>query len=111
MTEFIKNIFDHPQFEVLKQYDYEAPIGSWTGRLDHLAWGKSANLFCYFTDVATSGRHVLSVFANAAGYTPRQQGPDFKQEPTGGTYTITTSQSSRSRYRTFLTAQKLANTP
>lgn len=29
----------------LEDYQFNAPIGEWSGRLDDRAWGKSSNLF------------------------------------------------------------------
>lgn len=107
MANNIKGAFDHPDFSKLKEYDYKAPAGTWTGKLDFLAWGKSSNLFCYFTNIASGQKHVLSVFSSAAGYVPREGGPNFKDEDIGHTYEIRTGKSARSAYMTFLEAKRL----
>jgi hypothetical protein len=44
------------------QYEYGCPDGTWTGRLDERAWGKSANLILYFSDIESGQKYWLSVF-------------------------------------------------
>lgn len=76
----------------LEDYQFNAPIGEWSGRLDDRAWGKSSNLFLYFTDVATGEKYRLSVFSRG-GYSPYQGEVNFREEPLGGVYIITTDHS------------------
>src|SRR5438105_2056924 len=56
---------DHLDFDAMNEYRDIAPSGTSIARLDYLAWGKSHNLFCYFTDEATGARYRLSVFSTA----------------------------------------------
>ena len=77
----------------LKEYGFDAPEGTWEGVLDDHAWGKSSNLFLYFTNVSTGTKHRLSVFSRSQ-YQPYQNGPNFKHEELGGKYEITTEISS-----------------
>jgi len=85
----IKGIQNHPNQKGLASYAFNAPNGEWVGKLDDRAWGKSQNLFCYFTDMTTGTGHRLSVF-NQKGYRPYKDGPKFDHEPLGQTYKITT---------------------
>lgn len=71
------------------QYAPVAPEGLWIGRLDDLAWGKSSNLFCFFTDEATGQKHRLSVF-HRQDYRPYQTGPEFDKEERGRRFEIRT---------------------
>lgn len=99
----IKGLFNHPSFEVLKTYLPKAPDGEWVGRLDDRAWGKSANLYCYFTDVATGERRCISVFSNQR-YQPYKSGPAFDQIELGGQYRIVT-ETGRTGFPKFLKAE------
>jgi hypothetical protein len=95
----------HPQRDALFEYmSEEVPGGPWTGRLDFLAWGKSMNLLCYFTDMGTGKRYRMSTFGNLK-YKPAKDGPEFdKEEPgTGRRYVITT-EPTRTGLAKFLTA-------
>jgi len=105
----IHSSIDHPEGRLLSAYKSVAPIGLWVGRLDHLAWGQSSNLFCYFTNVANDQPVRLAVFSNNLyrpynskakwGFdTPSLLGQHFK---------ISTGVS-RSNWPTFLTAKKCA---
>lgn len=102
----IKGLNNHPNLRELKQYQFEAPEGTWNGRLDNLAWGKSTNLFCYFTDLATGDKRRLSVFSRSS-YSPYREGPNFKNETPGNSYEITTGKSKKSNFPTFVNARKL----
>lgn len=88
-TDPIKGLLVHPERQRLAAY---APPGVWRGRLDGLAWGKSTNLFCYFTEIETGKQYRLSVF-HAHGYAPYDGGPAFDQEALGGEFEITTTAS------------------
>jgi len=95
----------HSQAEELRSYDAEAPDGTWIGRLDHLAWGLSSNLLCYFTDEGSGLKHRLSVFSRQ-GYRPYEAGPAFDEEALGGRYEIRTARSGAG-WPKFLAASKL----
>jgi hypothetical protein len=79
----------HPDRDQFRDYVIEAPAGPWIGRLDYVAWGKSHNLLCYFTDVAGGGRYRLSTFWNRQ-FRPHGDGPAFDQAEIGTRYEITT---------------------
>ena len=107
MRQDIKGFNDHhPHKEALSEYAMDAPEGKWIGRLDDLAWGKSHNLFCFFTDTAMGKKYRLSTFSQKK-YAPAKEGPVFDEEPRGGTFEITTGKS-KTGLPTFLTAQKLS---
>lgn len=105
MRQSIQNFNNHPQPERLKEYVMDAPDGTWTARLDDHAWGKSQNLFVFFTEAATGNKYRLSVFHNKQ-YKPSKEGPAFDEEPLGGTYEITTGKS-KSGLPSFLAARKV----
>lgn len=65
----------------------DAPDGEWVGRLDDRAWGRSTNLFCYFTDLATGKGYRLSVF-HANSYRPYQSGPALDRVALGDVFNI-----------------------
>jgi hypothetical protein len=102
MRERICGLPDHPSNQ-LDSYQTNAPDGHWIGRLDDRAWGKSANLFCYFTDTATAERYRLSVFFDK-GYRPADGGPAMDQELLGRMFRITTRQGKKGLSR-FVTAE------
>ena len=64
MRQNIQNFNNHAQPEKLKEYVMDAPDGTWTAHLDDHAWGKSQNLFVFFTEAATGNKYRLSVFHN-----------------------------------------------
>ena len=105
MRQKIYNLSGHPEQEALQGYAFDAPEGVWRGRLDHHAWGKSANLLCYFTDVDSGNRYRLSVFSRG-GYKPYGEGPAFDEEETGSIYEITTAMS-RNGFPKFMSAVRL----
>ena len=105
MRQDIKGFGNHPDLFQLRDYAMEAPEGKWTGRLDYQAWGKSLNLFCYFTEVASGKKIRLSVF-HEKQYHPAQEGPAFDEEPVGGTFEITTEKSKKGLPK-FVAARKL----
>jgi hypothetical protein len=105
MRQNIKNFNTHAQPEKLKEYVMDAPEGTWTARLDDHAWGKSQNLFVFFTDAATDKKYRLSVFQNKL-YKPAKDGPAFDEEPAGGLYELTTGKS-KNGLPSFLSARKL----
>ena len=91
MRQDIKG-FDTLANPALRDYVMDAPEGQWTGHLDDLAWGQSANLFCFFTDTASGKKYRLSVFSSK-NYQPAKGGPAFDQELRGSTFEITTGKS------------------
>lgn len=102
MRDQIYGLPDHPS-EELGAYRTDAPEGVWTGRLDDRAWGKSANLFCYFTAIDTGERYRLSVFFDKE-YRPASGGPAIDQALPGQVFRITTGLS-RNGLSRFLLAQ------
>lgn len=102
MRERIFGLLDHPS-DQLDGYQTSAPDGNWTGRLDDRAWGKSANLFCYFTDIVSAEGYRLCVFFDKE-YRPARGGPTMDQEPLGRVYRITTRQGKK-RLSQFVTAE------
>ncbi len=95
----------HPDRDSFRDYASDVPPGPWIGRLDYLAWGKSHNLLCYFTDEATGLKYRLSVFWNRQ-WRPHGDGPEFDKEPLGGRYEIPT-EVNKNGFPKFVTALKL----
>ena len=62
-------------------YAADCPAATWRGRLDFRVWGKSSNLFLYFTDLDTEQKWRLSVWQRD-DYRPRKNGPDFNKDVT-----------------------------
>ncbi|SOB88362.1 hypothetical protein SAMN06297144_3518 [Sphingomonas guangdongensis] len=102
MREQIYGLLDHPS-DQLGAYRTDAPDGEWTGRLNDRAWGKSANLFCYFTDIVSAEGYRLSVFFDKE-YRPANGGPAMDLEPLGRMFKITTRQGKKGLSR-FITAE------
>ena len=72
-------------------YATDCPAATWRGRLDFRVWGKSSNLFVYFTDLDTGQKWRLSVW-HRDSYRPRKDGPDFNKDVAEGhTFQILTS--------------------
>lgn len=92
MRQEIKGLNNHDKPETLKEYVMDAPEGTWRGRLDELAWGKSQNLFCFFTDIESGKKYRLSTF-NQKAYKPEKEGPAFDEVEKGATFEITTAKS------------------
>ena len=87
----IQGIQSHDAQDALDLYSPEAPTGTWQGRLDYHAWGKSSNLFCYFTDTETNQKYRLAVFSRS-DYAPYNGDVYFDKEPIGGLFELDTSQ-------------------
>lgn len=104
MRDKIYRLLDHPS-DQLGAYGTNAPDGVWTGRLDDRAWGKSANLFCFFTDTGTGERYRLSVFFDKQ-FRPAQGGPAMDQLAVGAVLRVTTRQGARGLSQ-FMTAEPL----
>lgn len=102
MRGTIYGLLNHPS-DLLGAYRTDAPQGTWTARFDDRAWGKSANLFCYFTELESGERYRLSVFFDKA-YRPADGGPAMDEEPLGRVFRITTGQSKKGLSR-FLAAK------
>jgi hypothetical protein len=96
---------DFRKFEDAADYEFGAPDGAWTARLDHKAWGKSSNLILYFTNLGTGQKHWFSVFW-ADGYRPRDKAINFKDaaEP-DEIFEVATSKT-KSGNHVFLSARK-----
>jgi hypothetical protein len=95
----------HPDRDMLANYSAEVRLGTWIGTLQDLAWGKSHNLFCYFTDEEDGARYRLSVFWNRQ-YRPHGEGPAFDKEPVGTVYEIT-AETSKNGLPKFMTAREI----
>jgi hypothetical protein len=74
----LSSLRPRPERERLFDYLLDAPEGAWIGRLDFLAWGKSQNILCYFTDEATGAKYRLSTFWNR-NFAPQREGPCFRE--------------------------------
>ena len=105
MAQAISGFKAHSARDEFRDYAFEVPPGTWTGRLDHLAWGKSHNLLCFFTVEATGEKFRLSTFWNRQ-FRPHGEGPAFNEEATGTRFEITT-QPSRNGFPDFVSARKL----
>lgn len=79
----------HPAYDTFIDYAFDAPDGTWIGRLDHVAYGKTHNLLCFFTDDATGKKYRLSTFWSNK-FRPYSEGPSFNEEVPGGRYEIRT---------------------
>ncbi len=95
---------DHPNADELTEYKAKAPDAPWKGKLDHLAWGKSSNLFCYFTDLASGDKRRLSVFKDKF-YMPLKAGPTFTDAALGALHQINTRKSKTSDFPIFEAAR------
>lgn len=105
MRQRIHGVKDHPEETSLKEYSPDVPEGTYTVQLDYHAWGKSTNLFCYFTDTGTGAKYRLSVFSRS-NYQPYNGDIAFDQEEVGGVFEITTALSKNGLPK-FLSAQKV----
>ena len=105
MRQKIYCVKDHPEFESLKEYASEVAEGTYQVRLDYHAWGKSTNLFCYFTDTDSGDRFRLSVFSRSS-YKPYNDGPTFDEKEIGGLFEINTA-ISKNGLPKFMAARKL----
>ena len=82
----------HPDREQFRDYLFEVPPGTWTGRLDYVAWGKAHNLLCYFTDEASGAKWRLSTFWNRQ-FRPHEDGPEMTGVAIGSRLEISTETS------------------
>jgi hypothetical protein len=89
---------------------FDCPEGTWTARLDQMAWGKSQNLILYFTDEATSERYWFSVF-HRNGYKPRDNGHDFKRDAQPGDLFELTTKKTKGGNPDLKSARKLSPVP
>lgn len=104
MRQKIYGLKDHPEFEILKKYSTQVLEGTYQVQLDFMAWGKSTNLFCFFTELQAGDCFRLSVF-NRNLYKPYNEGPAFDKEQIGCLYQITTSLSKNGLPK-FMSARK-----
>jgi hypothetical protein len=95
----------HPDRDMLTQYSFDVPVGTWLGTLQAVAWGKSHNLLCYFTSEEDGSRYILSTFWNSQ-FRPHDTGPEFDKEAIGSVYQITTAMSKNGRTK-FVSAELL----
>jgi hypothetical protein len=107
MVSGISGFKVHPERDMLIQYSFDVPVGTWLATLQAVAWGKSHNLLCYFTSEENGDRYVLSTFWNRQ-FRPHLDGPEFDKEALGSVYEITTEISKNGRAK-FVTAKRLQN--
>lgn len=86
---------------LFEKYSRTPPEGTWFGRLDYRAWGKSVNVWAFFTHIGTGDHYALSCFRERAGsrYVPQDGLVDFAAhdlEP-GGVYRLTIGTTKKSR--------------
>jgi hypothetical protein len=91
-------------------WTFDCPEGTWTGRLDQKAWGKSQNLILYFSDVATGKQYWFSVF-NRNGYRAREGGESFKTDAEPGDVFELMTNKTKSGNPDLKSARKLAPAP
>jgi len=85
MTESFRTV------ENWADYQFDCPEGEWTARLDNKAWGRSANLILYFSEIGTDKKYWFSVFGSK-NYRPDGEGLSFKTDvEVGEVLTLTTT--------------------
>ena len=77
-----------------RAYSYNAPNRKWIGHLDFKAWGKSKNLFLFFTSTDTDQKFKISVTARGR-YSPREHYLNFFKEPIGQKFQLETSRNKK----------------
>lgn len=93
MSDKIYGLVQHPAREKLDQeYSPVVLSGEYSVAFNDRAWGKSTNLFCYFTDLNNGQKYRLSVFARQ-NYRPYDNGVFFRDAPFGSRYKITIDES------------------
>jgi hypothetical protein len=102
MTEDYRDIANRDEYEL------DCPEGNWTARLDAKAWGKSANLILYFSDVETGRKYWLSVFFET-GYRARENGYDFRNDAMPGDVFELTTKKTKSGKPSLLAAHKISD--
>lgn len=105
MQQDIRGFNEHPNSDILLEYDIDPPSGTWVGRLDDYAWGTSSNLLCFFTHMVSGKKYRLSVY-DQDGYSPLEMGPAFDEQPLGGIFQITVRKG-QGRPPSFSAAKKL----
>lgn len=63
-------------------YQWGAPAGSWTARLEEKAWGKRSNLMLFLCDLSTGQRWWLSVWYQNS-YCDQARITNFRDFPRG----------------------------
>ena len=96
---------NHPEHDKFNEYSPLVPSGTKSVQLDFHAWGKSTNLFCFFTDTASGEKYRLSVFARQS-YQPYKGSVSFDQEPIGGLFNITVKENDEDKPSQFVNAEK-----
>ena len=89
---------------LIESYNSSPPSGVLRCKLDILLWGKSTNLFCFFTNLENNEKYRLSVFFNT-DYTPRKGLVSFKTAELGTNYYITVKESKAGKLPTFVKAE------
>jgi len=106
MRQKIEGYKSHADKELLEVYSPHAPTGEWDAKLDYHAWGKSTNLFCFFTSLATGEKYRLSVFSRSS-YQPYKGVVSFDQEPVGAVFKLATKEGKDGGLSKFIHAEKL----
>src|SRR5277367_6010175 len=91
-------------------WEFGCPEGTWTGRVDQKAWGKSQNLILYFTDEATGARYWFSVFSRN-DYRARDGGDSFKTDAEPGDVFELTTKKTASGNPDLKSARKISPAP
>jgi len=99
---------NHPNYDEFSNYQPLVPEGKYKVQLDFHAWGKSTNLFCFFTDIDSGEKYRLSVFSRQ-DYKPYNGSIPFDEEPVGGHFYITVKSKNSEKPSQFLDAEKHKN--
>ena len=94
--------------ELIESYNPSPSCGVWKCRLDILLWGKSANLFCFFSNIENNEKYRLSVFFNT-NYMPRKGAVSFKSAEVGNVYLITVKEGVEGKPPSFIKAENYNN--
>jgi hypothetical protein len=88
-------------------WTFDCPEGTWTGRLDQKAWGKSSNMLLYFSDQATGRKYWFSVFSRNR-YRPRDNGHDFMNDAQpGDVFELTTQKTKKTGNPDLVSARRI----
>jgi hypothetical protein len=86
------------------EYIIYPKTGTYKCQLDFTVWGKSGNLFCFFTNIETGEMYRLSVWFNQ-NYKPRKGEVSFKDANPETLYIIEIKAGKKGRLPTFVSAK------